>query len=82
MSNAPSAAERLHRLQGIREGTLERLRDEAAAAELAECTFSPQMANNRTGMRCVDGWPASRVGRRERFIVPEKWKGSGHSQGT
>ena len=43
--------DRLHRLQGAREGHLQRLRVEAAAAELAECTFAPQMAAAR--QRCA-----------------------------
>ena len=37
------ASERLYRLQTSRASQLERLRAEAAAAELAGCSFAPQL---------------------------------------
>ena len=50
--DALPASERLYRLQSARASQLERLRAEAATAELAGCSFAPQLHERKA--RCRD----------------------------
>ncbi len=51
-AEALPASERLYRLQSARASQMERLRAEAATAELAGCSFAPQLHERKA--RCLD----------------------------
>ena len=60
--DALPASERLYRLQTARACQLERLRAEAATAELAGCSFAPQLRerkDSRWASRCLRACHAS-----------------------
>ena len=74
-ADALPASERLYRLQNARASQLERLRAEAATAELAGCSFAPQLddrkASRHANCHCLAApWGCSARGRACSQLVP------------